>query len=619
MSLAFIVKASHETDSLINVIGNTFGDTKLEAQAELSLKIVLINPDSAISLANNTIFSARWNQSQIKGICYLSIGEAYSIKKDYKQALIAYGLAHGLFANEKDSVRLAQLSNSIGLLHYYRAEYDSAMIFFQRSLNIEKKLNNKLGVAKSHQNIALILYQLNDMDRFFEHNHLAKNIYEQINDVKHVADVANNMAIAYSSMADYPKSFDYYTKALNGYERIRDTLHIANVFTNLGSLFFYQKDYNRSLEYLTQAREYFDTLRHNEGILYVLTRMGDVFFEMGDSEKAMEKYLECETLNKTLKNKDIRLQNLKSLINVYKVIKDYEGAFRVSEMYYLLKDSIFNEEKFRTIYEIEKKYEQNNASRELQALVEKNRSRTMLYLAVAIAVLAIIAILILFNRQKQIEKDQRLINLEQQVLRTQMSPHFLFNALSAIQYFVLENKTIEAIDFIGDFSKLIRLVLQSSQEEFITLETEQAILNNYLNLLSKRYDNKIKYIIHFDDNIDLKNTLVPPMLAQPFIENVIEHGDLGKRNEGNIWISFSVENKRLKFRIQDDGIGIEKSMEKRAGHSRASVAISITRKRLQLINKGNIEKQVDLVIEDLSKFGKSGTLVEFSIPYQKLK
>ena len=610
--------ASDKEDSLIVRIENSFGDDKFLAQAEYALYLANRKPDSAINIANNVLTFTRNTQLQLKGLCYFSLGEAHFKKDQFQKALDNYFRADELFQETNDTAKLGEVVRGIGLIYYYQSKLDSAMIFFQKFLKYEKAVGNKEGVAKAHQNIGLIHFRIDKkLDKFYEHSMLALNIYEQLNDKQHIAEISNNIAIAYKREKKYDKAFSYYERALREFEKLGDELNRANVLNNIGGIYYHKREYDKAIIKTKEAIDIFNSLDDKNGLVHAHSRLGDIYFKKGQVHAAMGEYLTCEELNNQIGVKGVRLNNYQSLIRAYKSLKDYENALRVTEQYHKLKDSIFSEEKIKTVIELEKEYQSQKAVQDLINLKAKNKLNKLILVIVIIVAILGMVIVILWYWQKRTKENQRLINLEQKVLRTQMSPHFLFNALSAIQYFVLENKTIEAIDFIGDFSKLIRMVLQSSQEEFITLETEKEILENYLDLLSKRYDKRLKYLIHYDENIDLSKILIPPMLAQPFIENSIEHGELGKVKEGNIWISFSLENQQLKFRIQDDGIGIDRAMEKKNGSIRKSTAIRITQERLRLINSGSHHKYVDLIIEDLSKYGKNGTLVEFSIPYHQ--
>ncbi len=126
----------------------------------------------------------------------------------------------------------------------------------------------------------------------------------------------------------------------------------------------------------------------------------------------------------------------------------------------------------------------------------------------------------------RIEKEN--LELEQKLLRSQMNPHFIFNALISIQNFIYSNDTVNADKFLAKFSRLLRLILNNSRTRFITIDDEVQTISNYLELQKLRFDNKFDYSINIDSAINTEDTLIPPMLAQPFIENSIEHGFVEK-------------------------------------------------------------------------------------------
>ncbi len=114
--------------------------------------------------------------------------------------------------------------------------------------------------------------------------------------------------------------------------------------------------------------------------------------------------------------------------------------------------------------------------------------------------------------------------LKQRLLRSQMNPHFIFNSLSGIQNFIVTEKSTKASIYLSKFATLVRNILDSSVKEYVTLEKEIATIENYLELQKVRYAGKFEFSIKTDDAIDPESTMIPPMLAQPFIENAIEHG-----------------------------------------------------------------------------------------------
>jgi sensor histidine kinase YesM len=197
-----------------------------------------------------------------------------------------------------------------------------------------------------------------------------------------------------------------------------------------------------------------------------------------------------------------------------------------------------------------------------------------------------------------------------------MNPHFVFNSLASIQSFIFEEDKLMAGKYIADFASLMRLILENSREEFIILEKEISTLKYYLELQKLRYENKFDYSIFVDPALNPEFDVIPPMLGQPFVENSIKHGIAKKETKGQIDIRLIKRDEYLVFEIEDNGIGREKAQQIKEPESKKhiSLALSITRERLDNLNK-RYRKKINFEIIDLEKDNKpSGTLVKFEIP-----
>src|SRR6202008_2622419 len=184
--------------------------------------------------------------------------------------------------------------------------------------------------------------------------------------------------------------------------------------------------------------------------------------------------------------------------------------------------------------------------------LQLSRSRYLTYGMIGIAGLILIVAL-LFIRQTKLKTEQKSIHLEQKLLRTQMSPHFIFNARQAIKNLKEKKK---AIKYLSSFGALTRSVLENSRMEFIPLKKEIALLEHYLELQKLLHDQQFTYVINIAPGLDTENIDIPPMLAQPFIENAIEHGLRDVESGGLVEISFSREENKLLLEIKDNGTGI---------------------------------------------------------------
>jgi ligand-binding sensor domain-containing protein/two-component sensor histidine kinase len=216
------------------------------------------------------------------------------------------------------------------------------------------------------------------------------------------------------------------------------------------------------------------------------------------------------------------------------------------------------------------------------------------------------------------EFNKQLAQAETKALRSQMNPHFIFNSLNSINSFVIDQKHELASDYLIKFSKLIRLILDNSRSETISIEKELETLKLYLILESARYDNKFKCIYTIAEDVNTNSIMIPPMLLQPFVENAIWHGLMQKEEEGTITIEIKKEDEEfLNISITDDGIGREKAAElKSKSATHKSHGLKVTSQRIEMMNKLNSTgAQVNIFDLKDENGNASGTKVELIIPY----
>ncbi|MEW6469727.1 MAG: two-component regulator propeller domain-containing protein [Bacteroidota bacterium] len=225
-------------------------------------------------------------------------------------------------------------------------------------------------------------------------------------------------------------------------------------------------------------------------------------------------------------------------------------------------------------------------------------------------------------RIRQVEYNERnkvrLANNELKALRSQMNPHFIFNALNSIQHFIMSSDEQGASKYLNKFAKLIRSILNNTEKSSVTLKEEIESLKLYLELEVLRFENKFDYGIHVDPSIDLDFYEVPTLLIQPYVENAIIHGLVPKKDKGKLDIAISLEDNFIVCVIQDNGIGRKRSMEMKEksmkrGHK--SFGMKITRDRLELLNSvRNSSLSVNITDLENENGEPLGTKVEIFIP-----
>ena len=240
----------------------------------------------------------------------------------------------------------------------------------------------------------------------------------------------------------------------------------------------------------------------------------------------------------------------------------------------------------------------------------------VLILAFAISVILIIANIVRKRIRAKIKINKVIADLKIKALIAQMNPHFIFNCLTSIQELILVNKQDEGMYYLEQFSKLLRIVLQSSEKNFIPLRSEIKFLELYLELEAMRFSKQFHYSIEVDPAIDPDEIIIPCFLIQPFVENAIWHGLMQKKGERNVDVSFYMEKDGIVCSIEDDGIGREAAARINSKKNRTyqSMGLKIIRERMQLMKQQNSAFNLKITDEMNDEGTASGTSVVIKMP-----
>ncbi len=209
-------------------------------------------------------------------------------------------------------------------------------------------------------------------------------------------------------------------------------------------------------------------------------------------------------------------------------------------------------------------------------------------------------------------KLKEMEELKMTALQSQMNPHFLFNSLNSINNFVLKNEVEKASDYITKFSKLIRVILNSSSSPTSTLSDELGILALYVKLEQMRVTGGFNYVVDVDKKLNLEKIKVPPLFLQPFIENSIWHGLMKKEGKKIIELTIKENDGNVLCVILDNGIGINKAKElDQMTQKRKFFGTRATENRIRILYQN---KDVHIITTDISNGEKTGTKVAISFP-----
>ena len=213
---------------------------------------------------------------------------------------------------------------------------------------------------------------------------------------------------------------------------------------------------------------------------------------------------------------------------------------------------------------------------------------------IILVVFNVLVYLIFKSKKKSREKaviQKRIAETKLEALLSQMNPHFTFNAMNAIQDYIISNDIDNSLKYIGEFAQLIRKTLENSSKQTITIEEEVEYLKSYISIENMRFDNRIVTEFHIDDNVDVYHSKIPTMLLQPFVENVFVHAFNALHPSPKLIISFEMLSKNvLECIIIDNGMSLKASKKSKIHQSKG---IQLTKERLSLLQNSN-ENPIDI-------------------------
>lgn len=235
----------------------------------------------------------------------------------------------------------------------------------------------------------------------------------------------------------------------------------------------------------------------------------------------------------------------------------------------------------------------------------------------------LIAFLLVWQRRRALKRakekldtKRKLHEMEIRTLKAQMNPHFIFNSLNSIQQFIMRNENNKAELYLSKFSKLIRELLESNTRESLSVREEVEIITGYLEMESLRFGGSISFSVKVNEAIDQDQVQIPHMLIQPFIENAIWHGLLLKENNRDLDVVFKPDSSRtITCVVDDNGVGRARSLQRKTTFKKKSLALSIVRQRLELMQETlQVDCGVTIIDKMNNKSESEGTTVVIVLP-----
>lgn len=622
------------------------------------------NPDSALILCD--VFEKVSERAGNKKYMFTANnmkGIAWYYLQEFDSAIFYYEKAINVALKSNNIKRVSATYHNIAVLYSLQKKTKEAINCYKKSIEIELTINYQKGLAVSYNGLSILLQEIGRIEEALDYSYKALKLYESLNDKEGLAESYTRLGTFYFQIEeDYKKSLFYYKKSKELRLDTLDYRRLGHSYRDIGDCYTYLNKYDSAAFMYDSSMYYHQMMNDTYGKSLTLTNQGYLHEVTGDLRKSVQFYREALSLVEIndsplsyaslhnnlasmflmLNQRDSaelyakialkvaeEISNIQQIINSSSILMetfekkgDFKNAFKMSALNAKMKDSIFNEKTIlnnsrkHAKYEYEKKALADSlaqqkvlASKNAEIITQKAKNRTNIILvSSALGILILLGVFYYWLQKNKNEKQ--VMVLKNQALRLQINPHFFFNALNSINKYIGNNEPIQAKSYLSKFAKVMRLSLESVQEDVVSLEQEIEFLINYLEIEKLQHKN-FEYEISVDPNIDAAEIAIPPIIIQPYVENSILHGFINKTedNKGCLKVSFTKEGKNLRIIISDDGVGVEQTIKTKSESSKhKSLALSITQKRLNAFSR----KKVRVNISANQECG--GTNIEFLTP-----
>jgi len=504
--------------------------TSLENKEDETIKIQLAKASMALDKNNEAeLFLLDINQKKIglfeKVLRYELLGDVYLKKKDFSKAKKNYN--DGLVIAEKNKIasKITDIKSKLGDLSAAEGNVAKANQLFSLSLDLAAK-ENPVRSIKEKEKVANYFNQTRQFDKEInlrkkaleETTILDKSIESSKKKKQEVVNIVANI----DTIAIQPS--------------VLNSINSQSINYKIGRALVEKEDYKEAIPFLEKSIKDAATKKDLVVKKDATRKLSEVYSNVGEYDKALKNYQEYVSLVDTLYNR--KEQEIEQAKRFAKRISENQNRITSLE-----KNKALNDSKI------------NLAVKDQQLVKARNKNQqVVIYSLLGGILLMFFLAYTLFKSNKQQKLANNLLALKS--MRSQMNPHFIFNALNSVNSFIAVNDERNANRYLSEFSVLMRSVLENSDEDFIPFTKEVELLELYVKLEHNRFKEKFDYTINIDENINLEDFSIPPMLLQPYIENAIWHGLRYKEEKGVLEIHISkVDANSISVVIIDDGVG----------------------------------------------------------------
>jgi tetratricopeptide (TPR) repeat protein len=590
------------------------------------------NPSQALNNVQDALgMSIAQSDNFNEAKCYLLLGEINENIQEWGLALDNYEHAHQKLSNNYNgTVEYQRTLRGLGNTYLKLGNYTQALNYFQEAIKLPLSDTEKI---ERQLDISEVYYQMGN------YNEALKVIEENSNSSKVPNDVPegkiqNQKAKIYARLNNVDKANDFYQssqrnlRAANAAPKQDQEDELAaqssSAKEEISGALREQKRYDEDITLREQSIEYNIGSNNLSEVSKDKIELSKSLAAKGETSKAIRELEEAAILADTINNPREQANAYLNLADLYEkngspsqalnTYKKYSEAVSRTEK----QNEIALQEKADLIKKQNEIGEVSNrvALGQQEEQTTMQRQQLVIYGLLAIIAIVMVTSYFIFKNAQASKRANQLLALKS--LRSQMNPHFIFNALNSVNHFVSQNDERTANKFLSEFSRLMRLVMENSQEDFIPLHKEEEIISLYVKLEHYRFRDKFDYEIRVDEDLNKETIELPPMLIQPYIENAVWHGLRYKESKGNLDVHIGKDDYGLKVEITDDGIGRKKSTELKTENQKKhnSTGLKNIQERLHILNT-IYKTSYRVTIEDLA--GDGGTRVTISLPIQNGK
>jgi tetratricopeptide (TPR) repeat protein len=502
--------------------------------------------------------------------------------ESYKSAQTALAILKGRF----HFFVSIECNRVLGVYYNKQGNSDSSIYFYYKALELAKDVDDPLLKSKIFTGISSVFSNQRQMSKGIEFAKKALLAAKAAPDSSLLAQSYSNLAIVYLyAYANTKQSEPYldsaYQTVMIGMVYAKSTGVPVNIIKNYISLAAIAEKRHRYQESLLYSDTLL-TLINEKTNANVLT---NIYMGRASAYVGLNAHIKAvEWLQKALANA-LKVRNLflekemhGKLYTAYKASGETTLALQSLEQYKVLSDSLVTKQNAEVISEMDQKYNKVENELTIKELALEKR----IYILLSVTSFLAILVIAFFVRHQSLKHKKKILETEQRLNRARMNPHFFFNALTSLQQHALRQSDGTAMaSRLSQFSEVMRKTLESTYQDYITIEEEVAYLHQYLDIQKNRYPVSFSFTVSYGDDLEINEVLIPPMIVQPFIENSIEHGLAGIDWLGKIDVRFEMRADELYVEIADNGKGL--GDEKREKNEHISRATEIIKDRIYLL------------------------------------